>query len=402
VRASRLCRDVGKQNELKDHLGNVRVVVGDRKNLNTDTNELSAHVVAYNNYYPFGMPQPGRNFDSQEYRYGFQGQEKDSEIKGEGLSVNYKYRMHDPRIGRFFAVDPLTSKYPYYTPYSFSGNKVIHAVELEGLEERIVNYFKNQNDNVVQITVDAQDLYIKIELVGIEHSGRYTKITEDDWKQIKQKVWESFSGERSAFGSGYDSYTLGMRNNTSEGFNGLNQGTLTISSDDNGNALYFDRTKVERQRVDWGLYWKAVKTFNWIHPVTDSNVEGSQKYTSTINNVHAAAGTVLAAPSMGATGLVGFGARSSVLGGLDDLTSEFNSNGNTVIQSTFGDKAGNGIKTGLNFFGVLGSIFDIRKIVKDSDIIYKTEETIPNIISGSLDAKSTIQNGIKTNENEEN
>jgi len=51
---------------------------------------------------------------------------------------------------------------------------------------------------------------------------------------------------------------------------------------------------------------------------------------------------------------------------------------------------------------VLGSIFDIRKIVKDSDIIYKTEETIPNIISGSLDAKSTIQNGIKTNENEEN
>lgn len=55
-----------KQYELKDHLGNVRVVVGDRKNLNTDTDELSADVIAYNNYYPFGMPQPNRNLHSED------------------------------------------------------------------------------------------------------------------------------------------------------------------------------------------------------------------------------------------------------------------------------------------------------------------------------------------------
>ncbi len=42
--------------------------------------------------------------------------------------------MHDPRIGRFFAVDPLTSEYPFYSPYAFSGNTVIAARELEGLE----------------------------------------------------------------------------------------------------------------------------------------------------------------------------------------------------------------------------------------------------------------------------
>ena len=44
--------------------------------------------------------------------------------------------MHDPRVGRFFATDPLEKKYPWYTPYSFSGNKVIAFVELEGMEER--------------------------------------------------------------------------------------------------------------------------------------------------------------------------------------------------------------------------------------------------------------------------
>ncbi len=42
--------------------------------------------------------------------------------------------MHDPRIGRFFSVDPLTAKYPYYSPYQFSGNRPIDKVELEGLE----------------------------------------------------------------------------------------------------------------------------------------------------------------------------------------------------------------------------------------------------------------------------
>src|SRR5690554_3300390 len=68
------------------------------------------------------------------YRYGFQGQEKDDEVKGNGNSVNYKYRMHDPRVGRFFAVDPLASKYPHNGPYNFSENRVIDCIELEGLE----------------------------------------------------------------------------------------------------------------------------------------------------------------------------------------------------------------------------------------------------------------------------
>ena len=55
---------------------------------------------------------PNRHQSSDKYRYGFQGQEKDDELKGEGNSINYKFRMHDPRVGRFFAVDPLTAKYP--------------------------------------------------------------------------------------------------------------------------------------------------------------------------------------------------------------------------------------------------------------------------------------------------
>src|SRR5690554_3707572 len=71
---------------------------------------------------------------SDGYRYGFQGQEMDDEVKGEGNSVNYKYRMHDPRVGRFFAVDPLAPEYPHNSPYAFSENRVLDGIELEGLE----------------------------------------------------------------------------------------------------------------------------------------------------------------------------------------------------------------------------------------------------------------------------
>ncbi len=87
------------------------------------------------------------------YRYSFQGQEADHEIKGEGNSINYKYRMHDPRLGRFFAVDPLAPKYPHNSPYAFSENRVIDGVELEGLEwskctEGAGNGYENVTFNV--------------------------------------------------------------------------------------------------------------------------------------------------------------------------------------------------------------------------------------------------------------
>jgi RHS repeat-associated protein len=93
-------------------------------------NEVSAEKKVLN-YYAFGAPM---RQSVGSYRYGFQGQEKDDEIKGEGLSINYKYRMHDPRLGRFFAVDPIARSYPYNSPYAFSENRLIDGIEWEGLE----------------------------------------------------------------------------------------------------------------------------------------------------------------------------------------------------------------------------------------------------------------------------
>jgi RHS repeat-associated protein len=85
---------------------------------------------------PFGMMMEERSYTAtaKGYRFGFQGQEGDDEVSGEGNNWNYKYRMHDARLGRFFAVDPLTHKYPQWSAYQFSGNQVISTIELEGAE----------------------------------------------------------------------------------------------------------------------------------------------------------------------------------------------------------------------------------------------------------------------------
>jgi RHS repeat-associated protein len=84
-------------------------------------------------YSPFGVELDGRTV-SGGYRYGFQNQERDDEVKGEGNSVNYTFRMHDPRLGRFFTVDPLRKNFPWNSSYAFSENMLIQMIELEGLQ----------------------------------------------------------------------------------------------------------------------------------------------------------------------------------------------------------------------------------------------------------------------------
>jgi RHS repeat-associated protein len=122
--------------ELTDHLGNVcAVVTGRLLDGNGGGTPKQAELVSAQGYEAFGSLLPGRNYSSGSYRFGFQGQEKDDEMHGStGTSINYKYRMHDARIGRFLSIDPLAAKYPHNSPYAFSENRVIDGVELEGLE----------------------------------------------------------------------------------------------------------------------------------------------------------------------------------------------------------------------------------------------------------------------------
>ena len=197
-----------KRYELSNHLGNVLSVITDEK-----LEGNNPDVIAYNDYYPFGMLLPNRHGNSDKYRYGFQGQEKDDEIKGEGNSFNYKYRMHDPRVGRFFATDPLKASYPWNSPYAFSENRVIDSGELEGLEkyyaagEYIGKYGKDTtiryvNEGEIE---NAKDAFANPQCYGAcyfeDTLFRNSYNLGDDWKNGEYSVQTFISG---VFGSIYD------------------------------------------------------------------------------------------------------------------------------------------------------------------------------------------------------
>jgi RHS repeat-associated protein len=135
-----------RQYELSNHLGNVLTVISDRRTytISGTTKIYDAVVLSASDYYPFGMGIDARTFSSTTtYRYSFNGKEDDKET---GLQ-DYGMRIYDKRLGKFLSVDPLTSKYPMLTPYQFASNSPIQAIDLDGLEGRVVVSGSGRNDS---------------------------------------------------------------------------------------------------------------------------------------------------------------------------------------------------------------------------------------------------------------
>jgi hypothetical protein len=98
-----------KRYELSDWLGNVRVVINDRKtpvNIGATTVGYKAHVVNVSDYYSFGGEIVERTYDPVKpfYRFGFNTQEKTFELNRDHYTA--KFWEYDARLGRRWNVDP--------------------------------------------------------------------------------------------------------------------------------------------------------------------------------------------------------------------------------------------------------------------------------------------------------
>ncbi len=122
------------------------------------------------------------------YLYGFNGQEKDDEIKGDGNSYDFALRMHDPRLGRFLSIDPLTKHFADNSPYAFCQNRVIDGRELEGAE--YVHYY-------VFLEGDGKTLIqnVKIEDFRGMSDEQIQKVHGMSSSKFYQKYSESFGAE---------------------------------------------------------------------------------------------------------------------------------------------------------------------------------------------------------------
>ena len=111
-----------------------------------------------------------RSVTNAIYRYGFNGKEhQDEQVGGD---YDYGMRIYDSRICRFLSVDPLTPKYPWFTPYQFASNSPIWYIDLDGLEGVSATNVKvtQLGANHIQITADVE---IKIKVLNLSESANY-------------------------------------------------------------------------------------------------------------------------------------------------------------------------------------------------------------------------------------
>ena len=142
--------------ELCNHLGNVLVVVSDHKipyatgGAGYTIEYFDPEMVSISDYYPFGMQMEERTYSGTAYRFGFNGQEKDNEVKGDGNSLDFGARIYDPRLGRWLSLDPRSMKYPFLTPYNFVANSPLIFVDPNGKEI----YFVDNEGNKTLLTLE--------------------------------------------------------------------------------------------------------------------------------------------------------------------------------------------------------------------------------------------------------
>lgn len=187
-------------------------------------------MVITSNYSPFGVTLSGRNFTltgADKSRYGYQGSEKDDEMKGEGNSYATFNRMLDPRLGRWFSLDPVVQ--PWQSPYCSMDNNPIrlndplgnltdkeakekhkqHKKELKKLDKRLKELKHNSKELSKQEKKQAYNYAKKNNGIveswkDINGINRYSVKTKTDYgesimPQIPSGQIEEFFVERQVF-----------------------------------------------------------------------------------------------------------------------------------------------------------------------------------------------------------
>ena len=168
-----------KYYQLTDHLGNVRAVISRVGN--------TPVVVTARDYYPFGWPLPGRSLEgTEQYRYAYQGQERDPETEWEAFEL----RMWDGRLGRWMSIDPARQ---YASPYVGMGNNPVVKVDPDGgLDTEYINIQTRESvtiDDGVDKTIylDNADfetalmfsIVIASEIVTFRDGWQYSTLSEE-------------------------------------------------------------------------------------------------------------------------------------------------------------------------------------------------------------------------------
>jgi RHS repeat-associated protein len=127
--------------EVHDHLNNVRILITDLKitslNSTYHPETFEAQVTDVTNYYPFGMTMPVFAYHEENYRYGFNGMERDVEMQNNGEFYVTDFRYVDCRIARWISTDPVV--HHGLSPYNAFDNNPIYFLDPSGADSEDTN-----------------------------------------------------------------------------------------------------------------------------------------------------------------------------------------------------------------------------------------------------------------------
>ncbi len=114
-----------------------------------------ADVLSYQDYFPFGMTMEGRYATGDDYRYGFNGMEKDDEVKGNDNSYTTPFRQYDSRVARWAGIDPVV--HHNMSPYNAFDNSPIVIMDPSGADGGDINQKTGAVRGTVYIQADGID-----------------------------------------------------------------------------------------------------------------------------------------------------------------------------------------------------------------------------------------------------
>lgn len=126
-----------REYELANHLGNVVSVINDKivavdSNSDQTVDGYQVAIVSVSDYSPFGVQLDGRSTTNGNYRFGFQGQEKDDEVVGKGNSYTAEFWQYDSRLGRRWNTDPVVKEHE--SPYATFANNPVCYIDPNGAD----------------------------------------------------------------------------------------------------------------------------------------------------------------------------------------------------------------------------------------------------------------------------
>jgi len=212
--------------ELSNHLGNVLVTITDRRQQTSaggmTVDSYVADIASANDYYPFGMLMPSRNYNAGSYRYGFNGQEKTDDIAGVGSHTTAEFWEYDTRTGRRWDIDPVSKS--WQSPYAVLSNSPIWKLDPNGADDyfnsegRLIKQTKSGSAIFVQ-TAQGNVLLAQVPL----NTAANRQVVANVVAHYAEKVGIIFQPKGSDVNKGKGIVGLGWRNKDSEGVPGYTE-----------------------------------------------------------------------------------------------------------------------------------------------------------------------------------